>query len=171
MAGTKESAAARAAVDRLPPGKPRIVDLGDGVTARVYPMGLAHVREFYNEIGLVLGSVLGMLRPGELQRDGAHEHIVVMSLPLITQHLMGLVNKCVAIDGRDGAVSIDDLPHWDLPQILHAWAMENFGEERKWRPWVEAVESVLQQITGERISILETLSKSLSPQATASQTS
>ncbi len=171
MAKAKEENVVR----RIFPG--RTIELEEGgvaVVVHVYPPGLVHLEQFSTRVA----SILGVLANTDLRGlQGGASKVVVGNLlerlgPLILSDLTGLVRECcvVEVEGHPEA-TLDDLPHWHLAAVVEAWVEESFLEERKWRPWLEALERLISKATGQPFSISEMLSSSSSLPATRMPTS
>lgn len=150
-----------AALRKLLPGTRVPTSLG--VDAIVYPLGFRHLRKFTAEIGAALQAavrVLGSVKHGSDPGDVGQAMLAQM-LPYAMRELLGLLAECVVLDAK--GLTLDDLPHWDVPPIVRVWLLESFGEETKWRPWVAAMDDLLTRIGGKPTTISEMLSRPSSP--------
>ena len=175
----KESAALKAQVlaDLLPGEKVHIKTFG--VDAKVFPLGVTHLKRFSTDIvGILHALMRANINPGEdskVQVGALARH----AIPLVLQSGLALLDECVVLkvpSGKDGVadiqLSIDDLPHWEVPPLIQSWILQSFDTKEKRDPWVEAVNRVVRQVTNdETFSILETASKLSSPADTPSKTS
>lgn len=148
---------------QLYPGRP--VPLQCGLSVTVYPIGYRHLKKFSGLIGrglAMLADQAGSLSGAE---DGVRARVVMQSLlPLVLADGLELLGECVD-------TKLDDLPHWEIAPLAEAWVLESFGQENKYRPWLQAIENTVSNFTGKPFSISETLSKLSSPAATDSTTS
>lgn len=155
------------------PGKSVDLTVGDiTVTAVVYPLGFKHLRRFSREVTGALLAIVGTSVPKDLDKDkqAAFGGRVMMQLiPYAIDNLLDLVKECVVF--KEKGVTIDDMPHWHVATLVELWAIESFGEEKKWRPWLAAVENVHAQVTGKKKTISEIFSSSSSSPAIVAPTS
>ena len=155
------------ALNILLPGESFKSDVGATVT--VYPMGVVHLKRFAGQIATAL-SIIGktQYRKGASQKEiGAQ--IAAAIAPFLISEAMDLLEACVKIDPSE--VKFQELPHWDVPVVVQMWLEASFGDEKKWRPWVTAIDVAMTKVTGTKFSTLEMLSKPSSQQATQEQTS
>lgn len=82
--------------------------------------------------------------------------------PFVVSECLDLVKECVK------GVDIEQLAHWHVAPIIEAWIMENFGSLGKLQPWIQAVDNLITQATGETPNLWETVSQSLSDMDIAS---
>src|SRR5262245_51647261 len=135
----------------LNPG--RRVELKDfGATAVVFPIGLRHLQKFSKEIAGLVGYLATVQVKSEEPRGLGLQYARAMA-PFLMQNMLGLVAECVRLEPPELKITLQDLPHWELPPIIEAWVQENFGEEKKWHPWLAAVESVIRTATGKDVRI------------------
>lgn len=138
--------------------------------ARVFSLGLHELQAVLSHTSTctqIVAALTGLRGKGQEQFRAT---ILGTALPLLASEGIDLVASTVTFTEPEG-MTMQDVPHWELPLLLDAFIQHNFGEERKWRPWVAAVESWLSRITGEAVSILGTPSNSSAKPATASATS
>lgn len=140
-----------------------------GVKVTVYPMGLGHLRKF----SASLGDAVGILGRVDVSKDADEDAILSALLPqlvpYVLTHLTELVEECVVIEPDE--ITLEQLPHWDLPPIVEAWIDASFGSKKKWAPWLTAIENLVRKITGKEMDLLTKLtsampSSSSSPPAT-----
>ena len=161
------------------PGKPvKIESLG--IDAMVYPLGFCHLDQFSKDI---VGMITSLMRIdtsklGGMTKEAMAAAIAQHAVPIILESGVMLIDECVVIEvpGNEEfetvKLSIKDLPHWEAPALIEEWIIESFGTEDKWRPWLEAVNRVVRQVTNDQtFSILEMLSKHSLPVDTPSTTS
>jgi hypothetical protein len=148
----------------------RKVDITPELAVMVYPVGMIHLQKFTASVTRAVATLLGRLTPDMIERPGVGApegtkvkittegvRVLVPALvEVITGDLLELVGDCCV-------PPIDLVPHWHLADIVTAWAEESFGEERKLRPWVRAMEALAEKLTGEKIDLWEKLSQALSP--------
>lgn len=144
------------------------------VVATVYPLGFRHLRRFSKDVTGAINAVVGMRVPENLRSDPAAaaaftNRVLMQLVPYAIDNLLDLVKECVVF--KDGVAEVDDLPHWHVATLVEAWIIESFGEEKKWRPWIAAVENVYAQVTGNRKKITEIFSRDSSSPATDASTS
>ncbi len=145
------------------------IELDNGGIAKVFPLGFRHLSKFTKEISKALAVIQNIpLKPGSKEED-INRAVMTAMIPYILENLLGLVAECVKIEDSD--VALEDLPHWNVPPIIEAWLIESFGERKKWEPWIQALENLLERFTGKRPQILETLSNSFSSADIASKIS
>lgn len=131
----------------------------DGEGARVYPVRAVHIRKYSKALFDALMQGLGKINWSDksqpLDMDTLRNAFTGIA-PVMGDSLWELVCECTVPHP-------DDLPHWVLPSVGTAFLQENFFEEKKIRPWLQAMEVLVEKITGERFSISETFSKDSSP--------
>lgn len=128
---------------------------GEAVVATVHPMGRAHMAQFAGNIAGVLRHVMSMkVDPNDKDMQAA---VVMQLLPIVLADLMDLVGACTTFDHE--GLTIDDLPHYMLPELAETWIVESFGEERKWRPWVTVVERLTKRFTGKELNLAGMMKK------------
>lgn len=154
-------------VKTLLPGESFTSDVGVDVT--VYPMGVVHLKKFSNQIATAM-SIVGRtpIKKGASQKEIGGQ-IAATLAPFLLTEAMDLIEACVKISEK--SVKFDDLPHWDMPKIVELWIEQSFGDEKKWRPWVTAIDRAVTKATGSPFSILEMLSSSSSQLVTPAPTS
>lgn len=160
----------------LMPGT-KLENLQCGVTATVYPMGFVHMREFASDLVAAFNAVARVAAPDKPRNDTKEERqrverefgerLIKSMAPMVTTQLLDVVARCVTFEA---GVTMDQVPHYDVPVIVEAWIMESFGTEDKWRPWLATMERLLTHFSGKEVRILEMLSKPSSPQDTPSPT-
>ncbi len=135
----------------------------------VYPLGVIHIRQFKQRLSAALQFALGKVgRKGATEEELGNDLVAVL-VPHLVDELLDLLEDCVRFE-RDG-VRVAALPHWDLPVIAEAWLRESFDEERKRRPWVQAVREAVSRMAGRMPPSLEKLFKRWQPVDTPSPTS
>lgn len=142
-------------------------DDGKEIQVMVFPVGVGHIRRFNKAVEDVLPKILNQIDVSRFKKDASIGDFAPMIVPIVISDLLEIVAAC--IKGVD--ILSDNFPHWHLPPLIEAWIDVSFGKEEKIRPWVEVVENVLAKLTGKKIGIWETLSKSLSAPAMTSITS
>jgi len=141
----------------LLPGKQ--LTLESGVVLTVYPVGYKHLKKFTSQIAKLaqIAATLPM-KKGSSIGDMA-KTISVAMIPELLKEGLDLVAECIRIDSP--GIALDNLPHWEVARVVEAWIEESFGEERKWRPWVEAFKKAVALIPeGKEPSTLPTPSSS-----------
>jgi len=151
-----------------------LVALEQGLSARVFPMGFAHIQRFSGDLGRVALALVQALEhdkaASEMEVGAA---VAAQALPVLVAEAMDLVLACTRFEsnGEPAEVKFEDLPHWWAPPIIEAWLVESFGEEKKRDPWVRAIESTIARVTGAEVKISGMLSKAWSSLATSFGTS
>jgi hypothetical protein len=139
-----------------------------GMKVRVYPVPYRELRKFTKHISDAirqLQSGITIVKRADGTVDPKTLKVLLpASVEVIIDNLLELVSTCCQ-------PSIEEVPHYALPPILEAWLDENFGTEERIRPWVQAIETLLLKLTGERYPIWETFSNVLSPAAIREQMS
>lgn len=164
------------------------------IDVKVYPLGVVHIREFSDavarviargsqdpELAAVLSKIMasrgedevvaplpdGSMPPAKAEPP-ANDNVVLLRLaPIAIAELLPLINRC--LDGID--IEDEGCPHWVVAPVIEAWISESFGDEKKVRPWADAVDAALEKMTGRRIQLWQTLSSSLRRADTQSATS
>lgn len=139
--------------------------LESGAIVTVYPLGVRHLRKFTEELSLLLG----MLNSGHVRGSEAEIGVKVMSEfgPVILSRLINVINECCVIQYKDEKdLSLDDLPHWELPVIAQQWIEDSFGSEGKRKPWITAIETLMSRVLKKKTTISEMLSRSVSSPVT-----
>lgn len=158
------------------------VTLDDNATAvYVFPVGVRHLGTFSRKIMDVLRKLGNVkVNKDEVGDEKAIAKAIGMeALPLIAEDLIELVEDTTVVglldqDDEfhvDADLRFEDLNHWDLPPVLEVWFDLNFGEEKKRRPWIAAVEKALYRLTGQKLSMRGLFSQSSSEQDTDAKTS
>lgn len=133
------------------------VELETGVTAIVYPMGFRHIQKFSRDIGGVLMTLTQVgVKKGASEKE-VGQAILGHMIPYVMSNLLGLIEETIKFEPE--GIELEDIPHWELAPIVEQWVLTNFGEEKKWRPWVAAIENVVNRFSSKPISILEMVSK------------
>ncbi len=145
------------------------------VTATVYPVGFKHLQKFtvlMMRVGETLSKASATVRKDvdedELKKAMGNEVIKAL-VPIVMDEMMGLVAECVVFD--DENVTMDSLAHYHIAPIIEAWIAESFLPLEKLRPWIEAINRLLNQVTGKPMNLWGTLSQSLSKKDIVSETS
>jgi hypothetical protein len=169
----------------------------DGVGVTVYPVGVRHLDRFSEVLNDALHEILravpddvvkalfekdappvpGLERPGLGAPPDAKTRMawdVVKELVpgltrVVTKEMFHLVGECCrpnpfTILVPDGP----ELPHWYGGALLDAWLEQSFDSEQKVRPWVRAMENLVERLTGERVDLWGPLSRFFSPEVIAS---
>ena len=146
-----------------------IAEVGDKkLTAQVYPLGIVQIRKFNDTLADVLPRIATKVDLSKLKR--ANDFMVGFAdllpaiTPMVASDLIELIDDCVV--GVD--LTKDRVPHWVLPKIVEIWIEESFGEAGKLKAWLDAIDRVLEKITGHKPGIWDTLCKHLSKQDTPS---
>jgi len=155
------------ALDVLFPGRVVPLDLGDGKTgsARVLPLGFRHLRTFAKQITGALSVVGNMQLPATSDPKKLGEQILMAAAPLLMGDLFVLLKECVVIESP-ATLSLDDLPHWLVPDLVTAWLDMSFGDAKKWKPWIAAIDQAMTALTRQPFSISETVRSAVSAPAT-----
>ncbi len=156
-----------AALAVLFPGELVPLDLGNGKTgsARVFPLGFRHLRTFAKQITGALAVVGNMQLPAEDDPAKMGKAIMMTAAPLLLGDLFVLLKECVVIEDP-ATLSLDDLPHWLVPDIVAAWLELSFGDPKKWKPWIAAIDQAMTALTRQPFSISETVRSAVSAPAT-----
>ena len=130
----------KATVSVIFPG--RELTLKCGLKAKVFPLGLVHLKKFSKALTTTVMSIAQSMKltPGANSKT-IGEQVLTEALPYMTEDLFGLLTECVEIHNPDPngeVISLEDLPHWEIPPIIQAWFEESFDDESKWRPWMTA---------------------------------
>lgn len=157
----------------------RKVDLGDGQAAYVFPVGARHLVKFSKGIKTALVKLSQVEVPKGSSKDQMARAVGLEAIPIIAEDLLDLVKDTTVLGlldqdddfHVDEDASFDDLEHWNLPPLIEEWLDLSFGEDRKRKPWLQAVEKAIHRLTGEKMSISEMFSKDSSQQDTGSKTS
>ena len=145
------------------PGEVLELDLGNGLVGRVrvLPLGFRHLRTFASQITSALSVVGNMQLPAGDDPAKMGKAIMMTAAPLLMGDLFVLLKECVVVESPPN-MSLDDLPHWLVPDIVSAWIEMSFGDEKKWRPWIAAIDKAMTALTREPFSILETVRSAVS---------
>src|SRR4051794_37167252 len=76
----------------LAPGES--VDLGKGVTVKVYPPGFTHLKTFAGTLGLLLSTVATAQKPEEMNEAHFAAKLWARILPIVTNEALGLIDQC-----------------------------------------------------------------------------
>lgn len=152
--GKRKAMTTEQVMHTLYPG--RVVELDAGATVKVYPLGFVHMRRFTNQISAAL-AVMARNTPKDMATDPARrselgKQLMAQLAPYLLNNLMELVEECCEVDPKE--IGFEELAHWDIAKVVEAWVMENFGEEKKWKPWVEALDRLMVNFTGAGLSNL-----------------
>ena len=143
------------------------LDLGDDHPmgrARVLPLGFRHLRTFVNQITSALSVVGNMQLSSTSDPKKLGEQIMMAAAPLLMGDLFELLKECVVIESP-ATLSLDDLPHWLVPDLVSAWLELSFGDPKKWKPWIAAIDQAMTALTRQPFSISETVRSAVSPPA------
>lgn len=171
----KDEKLRRDTLELLYPGKVVELETARGkIAVKVYPLGFKHLRKFSKNITgallALLGGDVGKGVSDPVARAALGQRLMGQVIPYVIDNLLDLLEECVVFqDGLD--ITMDELPHWEVAKLIEVWLTESFGEEKKWRPWVAAVENLYATATGSRKSISEIFSKASSSPATVAPTS
>lgn len=155
-----------------------------GCQAIVYPLGVRQMKRF----GAIFSNALSALASVFVVKGKSKEELANDTLkqlvPFVLTYALDIVTDCVRFQLPDGTpvklkrpdgtvvdLKLDDVPHWEAAPVVSVWLLESFGEEKKWRPWVQAIEDLMSKVTGKPFSTKEMFSKDSSPADTASSTS
>ena len=164
------------------PGKVITFDGAGGkqLSVTVFPMGSGHVRKFNAAVTKCFARVRALSldtieMPADIRSMTDSEWAaIVMKLAktvpqiaiVVMDELMDLVAECV--EGVD--LKSTRCPIHLLPDIVLAWLMESFGDEKKARPWINLAEQIFSKVTGKPLDLWGVLSKRLSAGASAQTT-
>lgn len=157
----------------------RNFEVMDGTAVvRVSPLGFRQLPKFISRVGVASSHIANALKGVEVGAGVPSDKlggIILQSIaPFVLQNAMDLFIECVEVvdAGADGASAagapaalaqsdlLDRIPHWEFPPLIEAWLVESFGEEKKWKPWITALENLIKRTTGQDISITSMLSES-----------
>lgn len=127
----------------------------------VLPLGFRHLRTFSEKITTALGVVGSMSLPAGQSAEQLGKAIMMRAAPLLMGDLFELLRECVVIT-KPVTVKLDDLPHWLVPTIVTTWLELSFGDPKKWRPWIGAIDQAMASLTRQPFSILETVQQAVS---------
>lgn len=149
------------------PGEVIKLDLGNGRVGRVrvLPLGFRHLRTFANQITRALSVVGNMQLPADDDPAKMGKAIMMTAAPLLMGDLFVLLKECVVVEDPP-TLSLDDLPHWLVPEIVAAWLEMSFGDPKKWKPWIAAIDQAMTALTRQPFSISETVRSAVSAPAT-----
>ena len=149
------------------PGEVIELDLGNDQIGRVrvMPLGFRHLRTFANQITSALSVVGNMQLPAEDDPAKMGKAIMMTAAPLLMGDLFVLLKECVVVESPP-TLSLDDLPHWLVPDIVAAWLEMSFGDPKKWKPWIAAIDQAMTALTRQPFSISETVRSAVSAPAT-----
>ena len=137
---------------------------------RVFPAGLKHLRKFSGELGGVLHL---LVQSGDLREGQSASQFFAQLVPIALDHLYELIEDCTEVKPlvTGESIALEDIPHWEVPTLVMAWLEESFGEEKKWKPWVSMIETLVKKTTGQDRKISEIWSRHSSPPDTDETTS
>lgn len=163
----------RSAFEILYPSEHVEIDTGTAKLGwKVFPVRVEDMKKFSNAIGRAM-QALGAVQVahGATMEEHAKRMLPAM-ISIILTDLLDLVEVCCKPDA-DNIVEIKvmELPHWHVVPIVKAWIRESFIGEEKLRPLVEAAESMMEELTGERPDLWGMFSKFSSGLGTDSPTS
>lgn len=138
------------------------VPLECGLNATVYPLGVTHLKKFSKQIT----RVFAIFAAQKVDANIDAKSLAIAVVPTLLEEAMDLIQECTTMD-----IPFERLPHWELPKLAEAWVIESFGEEHKFRPWVEVIQKAAQKAGVNADSISEMLSNFSSPQDTPSSQS
>lgn len=130
------------------------------VNAFVYPLGLRHLRKFnkkFEELIPILGEIFV---PKEAEKDDVQiiKSVVAAIGPKLVEDFFELLEDCIVFpDSED--LTLEHLPHYELAPVAEKWILVSFGEERKYSPWIRAIDNVVQRFTKKPFSITAIFSK------------
>lgn len=137
---------------------------GTDIKVSVYPVGIKEFKKFTKAITTAASNLsqLGASIPKTVTRNEDGTTSVSLAsdawltlgplvADIVVNDLLDLVEECVTMPAD---YKFDDLRHWHLPDIVHAWILENFDSPEKINPWIQAVASLYQKLTGETLDTL-----------------
>lgn len=167
------------------PGRSVQIDSALGeLTVRVYPVGWKEIESFSSGITRIVTVLANAVSNGAaVDTERAAAYVTAALMPAAGE-FMELLEKCCEIQmpdegltdasariagNTDGlGVSIGDLPHWALTEIIEAFILENTDTEKKILPLAKAADSLLEKLTGKKGNSRETLSRFFSGLGTVS---
>lgn len=145
--------------------------LESGHVVKVFPVGYKQLKKFSKNFGAALSMLNTLQVPKELldsENGGAEAMNIYMksAIPYVINNLLDVVEDTVTIEPLAGSnlpeITLDDVPHWELPPIIHAWILKSFGEKRKISPWTAVVEDLMVRFTNKKMNLQEKLDKMFS---------
>ncbi len=140
----------------------------------VFPLGFRQFKRLLSEFPETFSKF-----QGEVALTEQDEKVAL--LKLIVENFSSILEECTVfvdaetppneVNEKGWHVKFDELPHHIPPSIASEWFELSFGKEEQVRPWKEAIGKIYLKVTKKKLqwpSILETFSKSLSPQDTPS---
>lgn len=149
------------------------LQLDNNLVVKVYPLGLRHLRKFNTKIKEFLPILADVFVPVAEGEKEAKDRDVIQSMmvsigPKILEDFFEILEDCVIIDSE---VTLEFLPHYYLAPIAEKWIEVSFGTEKKWNPWIQAIDNIVSRYTKKAFSIRAIFSKPSSPVDTAEETS
>lgn len=143
----------------------RSVTIAPDVIVKVYPPGIVHIKEF----STVLMRLADQISKSSLSTvkkpdgsvglaPGAAGELINTILPVVLTELFDLLNLCVDIDLTD-----PNIPHSVLPKLAIAWIEESFLKEDSINPWMQAIETIVEKMTGKKTNLWAIWSRISSP--------
>lgn len=141
-------------------------ETGDGIVTlkwRVFPPGVNQI----NEHSALMARVTEAFANGADLTEGS---AWIGLVPFIMRNVFGLVEECVE-QTHGPKLSLGKWPHYIVAPVVETWILESFGSEAKLRPWIAAIENLVERATGKSLSLWEKLSSISLPQDTTEETS
>lgn len=156
-------------ISEMFPGRKIDIETAKGpITVTVQAIALADVREHADLISECVGEVMSIA--SKISGTVSAATYVTIAVPVVIKRMLGLMATCVSgIDITDRRI-----PHYVLPPIAKAWIEENFGDEKKVRPWFDLLRAAMVKMGADPKDLdggWATVSRFFSPPATPAPTS
>ena len=150
MSETTNTTTKKTEEDILIPGREFAIE-GTKGSIIVSPVGIVQLKKFSG----TMAQLMGVISAEEVGKDAAKGTIVAVLMPHILSTSIDLFEDCIICKG----ITLEQVPHWEVPPMLEYWIIESFGEPKKWKPWIAMVETLVERLTGEKTNLSEELSK------------
>lgn len=134
----------------------------------VYPVSIKQIGEYIDGLQELFANHVDFSKLRKLPNGSTDPSSIKDAMPKIAPMLVAslwkLIRECCTPDP-------EQLPHEFIELVCEAWILENFAEEKRYRPWAAMIQKLIERLFGRSISISEIISKYWSPLVIALKTS
>lgn len=170
----------------LYPGFKLPVESVPGLEVRVYPLGFTHLKKYADRLGRLAAVASQIEIPKSIPRNEQPAVLLRALAPHLVKEVVEVVEECIvfpmAVTQNEKLmrfthpndpvkddpefdcyqVTMSDLSHEAVPEIVGAWVKASFSSKKHYGPWLDMVQNLLNRATGQQFNIMETISSYLS---------